>query len=481
MSQVAEDPDVARLREMERRAELRRLRAVDRPREGLADFIRRVSPHEPPPRHLLPIIAKIEEASRRPVRVCLSYPPRHAKTTTLMRALAWWMNWSPADTHAYASYASDVAREKSTFIRDLAIRSGVKLRDDIGRLDAWRTKKGGGLLAAGLRAGITGKGVNGIFLVDDPIKNRIEANSQSIRDQVWNAFTEVVMTRLEDVEWSASVIVVHTRWAQDDLIGRIAKENRDKPENEQFEIINIPALAGADDPLGRAPGEALWPERFSAQYLDGVRRIQGPYSFEALYQGRPIPRGNALFGDPHYYDPEKTSFEGCRLVISADPAASVKTSADYSAAVVLAIRGFEAEMVGYVRHAYRRQVTLPQFAEDLLVMQMQWGMAPIYVESVGAFKAVAQILRQLKPDIRVVEVVPQGDKFQRAQRVAAAWNQGRVLVPATEGRAPPAWLGPFLDELAVFTGVNDAHDDLVDSLSQGWNAGPAVTMFDAVR
>ena len=248
------------LTEEEEIEELRLLEALV-PREGLADFIARISPHHPPPRHVAGIIAKIEKAVYEPIRLCISMPPRHAKTHLIQHAIAWWLaNVSSADTCAYSSYNHEQATSKSRVTRDLAEMAGVQLNPDMANLSEWRTMDGGGLLSGGAGSGLTGKGVSGLMVVDDPLKDRVEANSKLIRDQRWDWFKDVVMTRLE----GASVIVIHTRWHPDDMIGRIAKE---MPE---FEIVNLPAArrggrraragvrrgALAEPVFPRLPGEA---------------------------------------------------------------------------------------------------------------------------------------------------------------------------------------------------------------------------------
>ncbi|TAL29001.1 MAG: hypothetical protein EPN98_21400 [Phenylobacterium sp.] len=426
----------------------------------LRDYIASVSPHLPPPPHLDPIIKRLEESTRRPIRLAISLPPRHAKTTLITHALAWRMEWSPADTHAYASYSDEQAADKSRIVRDLAIGSGVELRDDATRLKRWQTEQGGGLLAAGLLSGITGKGVNGLFVVDDPFKNRLEADSRTIRNRVYETFREVVMTRLEEVANSASVVVIHTRWHPDDLIGRLAKDG-------DFEILNIPALAEEDDVLGRQFGDALWEPMYSRAYLEALRVTMGAFSFDALYQGRPRPRGSKVFGAAHYYDPARLDLTGCRIVIGADPAASKKTTADYSAMGALAIRGRDpSTRTAYILEGYREQVTVPMFVADLRAFQDRHHDAEANVEGAGPGKAVVQTLKDVDPGIRCKESPTEGDKFQRAQGVAAAWNDGRVLVPL----GSPPWLKAFLEEVDDFTGVNDDHDDQVDWLAHAWNA-----------
>jgi predicted phage terminase large subunit-like protein len=440
--------------------------------ERLAPFIRRLAPEEPPPRHIYKVIEVIERARAGPMRVCISMPPRHAKTITVLRAIAWWLLRSPADTCGYFSYNHDIAHSKSRIARTIALQSGVRLSDSTGVAE-WRTAEGGGLLAGGAGGGLPGQGITGFVVVDDPFKNREDADSELNRQRVWEWFNEVVMTRLE----RGSVIVIHTRWHEDDLIGRLEHLGG-------WEIIRLQAIAEENDPLGREPGEALW-DRFPASELGtepgqrGTIRGQiGEFSFAALYQQQPRPRGAKLFGPASYFDPQRFDMTGWRCVIAADPAGSEKTSADWSAAVVLAIRGKRPEIEGRVMDVYRKQVSIPDFARALRALQMQWHLAPIYVEAVAGFKAVPQLLRENDPSLAVFEAPTLGDKWQRAQLVSAAWNAApsRVLVPMNS----PPWLGEFLHELQKFTGVRDTHDDQVDALAHAWNAaalGPEPPVF----
>lgn len=438
--------------------------------ESLLDFVARVSPHHPPPPHFAPLAAELERARTEPIRLCVSMPPRHGKTTVIQHAFAWWLARSPADTCAYGSYSDQFAWSKSRGARALALGAGVELAEDAQSLKEWRTEEGGGLLAGGAGGGLTGQGVSGLMVVDDPFKNREEADSQTIRDKVHQWFTEVVMTRLE----GASVIVCHTRWHPDDLIGRLLGE-----EDTEFTYLNLPALAEEDDPIGRAHGDPLWPERFSAAFLARQRKTLGAFSFDALYQGRPRPRGAKVFGPAHYYDPKLVDFTGCEAVVAADPAASTKTTANYSAGGAFMVRnGYDpASRVMYVREVIRQQTTIPQFVKDLRALQARTHDAPAAVEATGVGKAVPQVLRDVDPNIRLTEMPAEGDKFQRAQGVAAGWNDCRVLVPLGSDEEYP-WRKAFLDEIAAFTGVNDAVDDQVDMLAHAWKAaGKAAPPF----
>ncbi len=207
----------------------------------------------------------------------------------------------------------------------------------------WETSKGGGLRAVGVGGGVTGFGA-GLIVIDDPVKSRAEAESPTYRDKIWEWFNDDLYTRLEP---NGAIILIQTRWHEDDLAGRLLREMQEE-DGEQWEVINLPALAEAGftaetqrrgedeeeltgmkgmvkngretpipfnssipvnssqrlsvsavqisgDPLGRAQGEALCPERYDEAALERLRRKLGSYSFAALYQQRPVPAEGGLF------------------------------------------------------------------------------------------------------------------------------------------------------------------------------------------
>lgn len=455
----------------EERAEFERLYGHLIGREGLAEFITRLWPDEPPPPHLMPLIRLIERARTERVRACISIPARHGKTITLGRALAWWLSNWPADTCAYTTYSDRKAWSKSVKFRDMALKAGVApARPNTGQ--EWRTAAGGGLLAAGAGGSLTGEGVHGLMIVDDPFSNPAQAESPVIRERVWDWFNGVPMTRLE----GASVIVVHTRWNEDDLIGKLAALGG-------WEVINLPALAETGDVLGRGPGEALWQSRFPKRHLERLRIQMGDYLFEAMYQGNPRPRGSRVFGDAHYYDPHTVDFTGARASIGADPATGKKTGLDFSAAVAMAIKMDKEGLPWvYILDVFHRAITIPAFARALVSFQRRNYGAPINLETVGAFAGVSQIMRESEPNILLNELEGadlEGNKFLRSQRFAAAWNAGRVLIPSCIGpgqegynpseRRAPAWVPEYLAELKKFTGIGDAKDDQVDASAHAFN------------
>lgn len=448
-------------------ARLAELLTYEAEAEGLDQYIRRISPQLPPPPHLKPLIDVWQRTRVEPVRAVIELPPRHAKTTTAMHGFSWRMFLDPALRHAYCTYAEALALEKSRGVRRLSQHAGVELGSEA--LHHWETTHGGSFTAVGVGGPLTGKGIDGVAVIDDPHKNRAEAESRLIRDKIWDWFTDVLWTRLED---DASVLVVQTRWHKDDLIGRLLKGFEDPATGAsvEFERIRLPALAEQFDPLGREEGEALWPSRFPATKLHGIRSIMGAYGFEALYQQNPKTKGDRLFrSEAARFELERWELDGHRVLIICDPAATAKSTADHTAILALAAEGYGENMRVWVLDHFRAQTTIPNVVKVLRRFQSTyWGVA-IGVEAVGAFKAIPDMLREEDPTLKVLPIHPLGDKFTRAQPVASAYNEGRVLIPIDR-----PWARTLIAELEDFTGVSDPEDDQVDALAHGWN-----TLFSA--
>lgn len=419
--------------------------------------------------------------------------PTH-NTTTGLHGLAYRMARDPALTHGFATFGDDFAASRSRIARSLARTAGVQLDKSMANLHEWRTTHGGGLIARGYMGEWTGKGIDGVALIDDPFKDRLTAESKKIRENVWEWFCDVLWTRLEP---GSSVIVQHTRWHDDDLIGRLLDG---RFAGYHFERVHLPAICEAeDDILGRAIGEALWPDRYPVEELRKIEESIGPYGWASLFQQRPRPRGADVFVEPGRFSLRDWRPDGHRIMLCCDPAATDDTRADFSAAFVLAAKGWFDDLQIDILHGWRNQVTVPTVARKLLEISRRYWNAPVAVETVGAFKGVAQILREIAPRLRIREIKPLGDKFTRAQGVAAAWNAGRVRVPLdsefdwnpTDGRfeipldpktgarairrlragvpVNVRWAHELIAEALKFTGVGDKEDDQIDAIAHGFN------------
>lgn len=410
----------------------------------LMQFVPRVTPRYTEPRHLAPLAALFDRVARgEEVEACVSVPPRHEKTDTILHGGAWLMKQRPMLRAIYCSYASAIAERKSKRWRAIAERARVPLDPTVASAAHWATGvEDGSLLATGVDGQIVGEGADLIF-VDDPVKNRVEAESALARDRLYDWFRDVLYTRKEP---GGSVIVVMHRWHEDDLIGRLVGDG--------WEWINLPAL---DD-----EGNALCPERFTADRLHKIRERMGDYGFDGLYLGRPRPRGGRLFVDVVHYDDVP---EGLEVSIGVDFAYTIKTHADYSVAVVL---GFERATGRYfVVDVVRLQVTAPTFRATLEGLSGTYPRAPMTSYIGGTERAVIDLFGEQGLCINARAAV--ADKFTRAQPASAAWNAGKILLPRKA-----RWLEAFVSEICGFTGIGDRHDDQVDALVGAFDGARAL-------
>lgn len=367
---------------------------------------------------------------------------------------------------AYGCYNLDLAGFNSLEVKDILTSNNIELDRNQNSKEEWRTENGSVFKCVAPGSGFTGRGAD-LIIIDDPYKGRTEAESGRIRDATWNWFTAVAITRRSP---HASVIVTHTRWTVDDLIGKVTKEH-------SWPYINLQAV--------NADGEALWPDEWPAAKLASTKSIIGPYEWASLYMGEPRPRGGSVFGDPQMYggdiltdDGEKSvknplqlpeKFE--RIVIGIDCAYTKKTHSDYSVAVVL---GVDKQGIHYILEVVRKQCEAPEFEQVLRSLRLKYGSPPIYWYTGGTEKAVADFF--INRGLPVKAITARDDKFVRAQAVAAAWNAGRVLMPAQT----TSWSGPFLSEVLLFTGLDDPHDDQVDALAAAFIPSAGKKVFRGV-
>jgi predicted phage terminase large subunit-like protein len=434
--------------------------------ESFLDYCLRIAPHEPPPKHVMPVIDAIQQARIKPLCVVIDMGPGHAKTTYLQRGIAWWLqpDQSPADLCAYLTHSDGQARDKSRIAKEAYELGGGTFDESKDGDGYWLTDKGGGLVSKGAQAGIMGKRVPGLLIYDDPYKDVSEARSPAINGKIIERFKAAGYTRLQ----GGSAFVMHTRYAMDDLIGYILRQLK-------WDHISIPTICDStNDVLGRKPGEAAWPERYPYEictkpcghdaHIKDVEKTLGPHLFAAMYQGKPRPEGQQLFHEPARFKLKDFSWTDKRGVISIDPAATAKTSSDWSVIMTVAMEGFGTASKMYIVDCVRIQVEIPQLVERARRIQYEKRLM-IACEAVAGFKAVPQSLRAMDAKIRVIDVNPGSrDKFVRALPLSAAWNDARVLVPID---AP--WADTLLEEFTRFTGNNDLHDDQVDAGSQAWN------------
>ena len=231
-------------------------------------------------------------------RLMIFTAPRHGKSELVSRRFpAWYLGRNPGKQFISASYGADLASDFGRDVRNIlgsgefgALFPGVTLAPDSAAKNRWHTNKGGSYVAAGVGTAITGRGAD-VLNIDDPVKDRAEAESAVTRDSILAWYTSTAYTRLMP---GGSIVLTMTRWHEEDLAGTLLEAA--KGGGDQWEVICLPAFAdAADDPLGRAVNEPLWPEKYDAKALTAIRAAIGERDFGALYQQQPRPAGTSFF------------------------------------------------------------------------------------------------------------------------------------------------------------------------------------------
>lgn len=395
-------------------------------------------------------------------RLMLFCPPRTGKTELLIRLVAWALGHHPDWTILYVSYGADLAWEKSGEAR--AVVDGEEFGQVFGRqrggtqiveldpasraVQRWRIKgQRGGVVAQGVGGPITGKGGR-LIIIDDPVKNREEADSATMREKTWRWYTSTLRTRLEP---GGAIVLVMTRWHDDDLAGRLLAAAKADPLADQWRVVSLPAIAEEDDPLGRPVGAALDPARFDEAALAATRASIGSRDWMALYQQRPQPDGGSVFQLAWFKREEAPGRAACTQVVQAwDTAFKEGQESDYSACVTLGLAGNTI----HVLDAWRARLGFPELLAKMQAKAAQWTPNVITVEDKGSGTSALQALRQ-QTRLPIVAARADRDKVSRANQVAGICEAGRVNVPATW------WGDELLDELARFPA--GAHDDQVDA------------------
>lgn len=287
---------------------------------------------------------------RKKTRIILTIPPRMGKTQLAsINFPAWALGRYPELKFILSSYGADLSEKIGMKTRDLiasekyqAIFPGVSLRQDSKAKAKWMTNQGGEFLAVGVGSAVTGSGGD-IILIDDPHKDRAEAESALQRDNVWEYYRSTLYSRLEG---SGAVIVIMQRWHTDDLVGRLKEEmERLKAAGESYdewEVINFPAIAEEDEYIDgkivRKKGEALWPRKFPLEVLDNIRQTQGVYNWASQYQQDPILAETQEFkiGMFKYYEPDTLKNKRLRYYTFVDPAISQKKEGDNTVVLTIA-------------------------------------------------------------------------------------------------------------------------------------------------
>lgn len=411
-------------------------------------------------KHLKLVCDRIEDLIYRRVKeniLIISMPPQHGKSQCVTETLpSFYLGKNPTKRVIEVSYGDDLAQRFGRRNKEKILEYG---RDIFG-IELSKTSDTdlevkdhkGSMISKGIMAGLTGN-PGDLIIIDDPIKNRQEAESETYRNRVWEEFLNSIYTRLSA---DGIIILIMTRWHEDDLAGRILANMQDKCIE-----LNIPLEAEENDILGRSPGDSLFPEiGKDNEWLQEFKKVyttqEGSRSWNALMQGRPIAQEGNLIKRKwwQYYD----VLPMCRqIVMSVDATFKDSDTSDY---VAIQVWGkFQADM--YLIDAMTERMDFPTTVQSIRKMKGKHKkINRIFIEDKANGSAIISILRKEIPG--VIPINPNGGKVARVNAISGAIESGNVYLP--KGKQ---FTIDLVNQASKFP--NGDHDDMVDSMSQALN------------
>lgn len=389
-------------------------------------------------------------------RILCTMPPQHGKSSMISQWFPVWLleNW-PTKRILLVSYAADYAtswgRKVRNAIQQHSKELTVRISQDSAAAAVWTTTAGGQMVSVGVGGQVAGRPAD-VLIIDDPYSGPDDAMSQLYRDRLWEWWQTNAYTRLAP---DGIIVILHTRWHEDDLIGRVVRAMREG--GERWDLLNLPAIAEVDgDPLGRRIGDPLWGTRYDQAVLRRIRENVGTRAWAALYQQRPSPDTGNIFQRNWWRSYRALPNDLTDFIQSWDLTFKDTRKADYVVGQVWARRGADKYLIDQVRARMDITATI----QAIRGLSAKWPLAIAkLIEDKANGPAVMSMLRHELTGLLPVE--PEGGKVARANAVAPEVEAGNVYLP-DPSIAP--WVHDFIEEASAFP--NAPNDDQIDSLTQ---------------
>lgn len=409
-------------------------------------------------RILADALERVENGSLK--RLIVNMAPRHGKSELVsVNFPAWCMGRNKDRSIITASYGADLATDFGRKVRnimdDIEYKSlfNTRLAEDSQSKGSWATNARGEYNAVGVGGAITGKG-GGIIIIDDYFKNREDADSEVMSEKLWDWYRSTLRTRLTP---DGAIVIVATRWRDNDLVGRILEEQR-LSSGEDWEIITFPAIADNDEEF-RKTGEALWADHYTIENLLRVKDEIGDYEFQSQYQQNPVNKETQVFKPElfRYIDLENVRNQVTSCYITIDSALSKKKKSDNTG---VAINWVNGENVWHLK-AYKVKVDPTELIE--LIFQLDAAYKPVAIgleettmtQAIDPFLSVEMAKRNKYPN--VVPLKHGGvNKETRIRGLLPRYDRGHIY--HIKGLC-----NDLEAELVRFPA--SAHDDVMDALA----------------
>lgn len=422
------------------------LLARRRARDGLIAFTEytfpgyRAAPHH---RRIAEALERVERGKCKRLMICM--PPRHGKSELASRRFpAYALGRNPARQVIAASYNGDLAGDFGRDVRNIVAEAEfralfpVSLAADSKAANRWHTDGGGMYVAAGVGTAVTGRGAH-ILLIDDPFKDREEADSELRRKRVWDWYTSTAYTRLMP---GGAIVLINTRWHEDDLAGRLLAQQ--KQGGDQWEVLSLPAIDSR--------GQALWPDDYPLERLLEIKAVLPERDWNALYQQDPTPDDGTYFRRAWF-----KTWDRLPTVLNLYGTSDYAVTADDGDWTVHRIWGVAANGDIYRVAGWRGQTASDEWIERKIDLMLKYRPLAWFGESGVIRRAVEPMLKRRMRErncyTRMEWLTSITDKATRARGI-----QGRLSMGAV-------WFEPGaeIDEFLKFP--SGAHDDEVDTAS----------------
>ena len=456
----AEELEMVALLEQEQAA-----RSVD----SLAEYAEMALEVKPAKHHLL-LINALETVERGELDILIvTMPPGSAKSTYASVAFpAWYLGRHPDRCVIAASHTVELAERFGRRVRNLVggpehrrAFPSCGLSANSTAAGRWDTAQGGEYFAAGVGGSVTGRRAD-LFLIDDPVKSREDADSETIREKQWSWWQDDAQTRLKP---GSAVVLIMTRWHEDDLAGRLLASMENS--TLRVEVLSLPMEAKEDDPLGRAPGEPLWPEWFTEQMRDTAK--QEPRTWSALYQQEPRPIGGGEFKAEWLSHWARQPAVGAKVILVDPSSGKSRTRGDYTSMWVL---GVGADGNDYVIDGIRDRINLTERTDALFKLVRRYKPVAVGYEQYGLQADIEHIKTEQERQqyrFRIIELGGGMKKEDRIRRLIPSFQQASIWMPRAmirqmvDGNQRDI-MEDFMSEYLSFP--VGAHDDAIDCLAR---------------
>ena len=439
------------------------LEQTQRAHDSLLEYAKVQMPGYMSPSHIKLLASKLEAVERGEIkRLAIFMPPRHGKSQLTSQFFpSWFIGRNPSKYIIATTYSQDLADDFGRSVRNQILDENFKktfpeciLSKDSTSVKRFHTDLGGVYYAVGAGGAITGRGAH-LLLIDDPIKGREEADSDAMRENLINWYKSTAYSRLQP---GGSIILIQTRWHEDDLAGWILKETKHEP----WEVIEFPAVLDdkAAKILKRKKGEALWPEAYGMDRLEEIQKTAGSREWNALYMQRPAAEEGNIIKRWWWKQWEHNEPPECQYILQSwDTAYTTNDKSDYSACTTWGIFEDKQNITNAVLiSAQRDRWAFPDLKSKAVEFYNNYQPDVILVEAKASGWSLIQELQ--RAGLPITPYNPKKmDKRARAHAVTPIFEAGRVWFPKGKW-----WAEDVINQCAQFPTSN--YDDFVDSTTQ---------------